>query len=368
MEGLASGSDMMACPHCGEDVRRGMVRCRECGKTIAEAAAEPDFALTGHELVLREEPTCPLCGAVLEADSTDCAVCTAALLDQLLNGPVGDASSPETDSASSGQSTRRTGLRVRRNSASGTRARGEGGDSRVRGPARTRGRGHRVQPANARGGAAAPSPGRKPAPPQFAAPTRSARSSDDALPETDNLPETEEMLTDTVDDDSSAASTVVETSAACTALLASLARADALLRCEIATALGKLGDKQAIGPLERHMSDQDIRVRRAVAAALVQLGHPKGETLLDIAERKPANEVLSAAKSAPSKPRVRAGGGLESIPLKPVAIAALAVAVVAGGIWYFGGSSSHSSRQKKPKAAATKKAGAAPKKTPKSVE
>src|SRR5262249_57330451 len=86
--------------------------------------------------------------------------------------------------------------------------------------------------------------------------------------------------------DPTTTNTPVETTAACTALLASLSTADTALRCEIAAALGKLGDKAALGPLDRFMADPDIRVRRAVAAALLQLGPPKGETLLAIAQRK----------------------------------------------------------------------------------
>jgi hypothetical protein len=124
----------------------------------------------------------------------------------------------------------------------------------------------------------------------------------------------------------------VETTAACTALLASLSTADVVLRCEIAAALGKLGDKAALGPLDRFMGDPDIRVRRAVAAALVQLGHPKGETLLDIAERKPAAVALA---KPPPKPKKSGGSSMNVDPgmLLKIGGGIVAVAVIVGGIW-----------------------------------
>jgi hypothetical protein len=167
----------------------------------------------------------------------------------------------------------------------------------------------------------------------------------------------------TEDDEEPSAGAGVETSAACAALLASLASADATLRVEIATALGKLGDKAAMAPLERHMVDQDIRVRRAVATALVQLGHPKGETLLEIAERRPAKVVLTMAKGSPSPKPKRSGGGMEidGDTAKKLGIAVVAIAIAGGGIWYLinGGSSGGRSRpKKKAKSAATKKVSA----------
>ncbi len=367
MDGLASGSDMMACLHCGQDVRRGMVRCRECGKTILDVPGEPDFALTGHELVLREEPACPLCGAVLDQGSTDCQACTAALLDQLLNGHDRGAPIPGARLPSSGDSHVGSGLRVRRNAPhAGARA-GTGCQSTATGPAHHSGPDSRGLASKARGTVVA-RPRAKQTPSQFATPTGSAATPGERLSDAGLPPALEQVLTETVESDTGDADTVVETSAACTALLASLATADVPLRCEIANALGRLGDKQAMGPLERHMVDQDIRVRRAVAAALVQLGHPKGQALLDIAERKPAKEVLAAAKAAPSKPRVSSGGGLDGGTVKLVAIAALAVAVVGGGVWYWRGSSSTPSKSKKSKSAATKRATAPPKKVRKAVD
>jgi hypothetical protein len=140
---------------------------------------------------------------------------------------------------------------------------------------------------------------------------------------------------ESVDADDQLTKTPIETTAACTALLASLATADVVLRCEIASALGKLGDKAALAPLERFMGDQDLRVRRAVASALAQLGHPKGESLLGIAERTPATFVLKAAQPyAPSRPRSRAGNGLDAATLKKLCGAVLGLAVAAGGVFF----------------------------------
>jgi nucleotide-binding universal stress UspA family protein len=154
------------------------------------------------------------------------------------------------------------------------------------------------------------------------------------------------------EEDSESTTTTVETSAACTALLASLAKADATLRCEIATALGKLGDKEAVLPLERHLGDQDIRVRRAVAGALVLLGHPKGNTLLDIAERTPAASMLMMAKPITRAKSYSGGSSIDSETLKKVGGAIVAIGVIGGGIWFW--MNSTPSKSKKGKAAVKK--------------
>jgi hypothetical protein len=91
--------------------------------------------------------------------------------------------------------------------------------------------------------------------------------------------------------------------------------------------------------------------------------------LLDIAERKPAKDVLSAAKSSRSKPRVSSmGSGIDGATLKVVAVAALLIAVVGGGVWYMMNSPSRPSGPKKSKSAAAKKAKTPPKKIRKSAD
>jgi hypothetical protein len=57
MDGLANGAETMPCPHCGKEMRRGMIRCRECGKAISEG--DGDFVLTGHELKSSQDRKCP---------------------------------------------------------------------------------------------------------------------------------------------------------------------------------------------------------------------------------------------------------------------------------------------------------------------
>ena len=361
MSSLPGGADMVTCPHCGEEMRRGMVRCRQCGKTPTDSTTEVagDFELNGHELVQSEEPRCGLCGALLEPGSDDCPSCTSALLDQLLKGPENGAGAAPPSDEQHWPSSAAAELRVRR-ARSGPPAPKQGLHLReisqsVGSPSRSRSEQRATsRPAEApRAKPAAQSPARAPAPRK----ERPARRSPEAAPE----PAPEPAYSEPTEEELVAGTTPVETSAACVALLASLAKADVVLRCEIATALGKLGDKQAMGPLERHMGDADVRVRRAVAAALVQLGHPKGQTLLDIAERKPAKEVLVASKP-PRKPRSSGGSSIDGGTLKIVLGAVLALALVGGGAWYFWPKSSGSyGKSKKGKAAVTKKA---PKKAP----
>ena len=362
MDGLPGGTETVICPHCGAEMRRGMIRCRQCGKTPAESAVDTavDFELTGHELVQTEEPRCALCGALLEPGSNDCPSCTSALLDQLLKGPENGAAPAPRSEDQHWPSSAAAELRVRRAGSapaareSGTQPRETSDPAASPAPARAEKR----TTSRAADAPRAKPVAQSPASARAQRKERPARRSPEAVPE----PAPEPEYSEPTEEELAAGTTPVETSAACVALLASLAKADVVLRCEIATALGKLGDKQAMGPLERHMVDPDVRVRRAVAAALVQLGHPKGQSLLDIAERKPAKEVLVASKP-PKKPRSSGGGSsIDGRTLKIVLGAILAVALVGGGAWYFWPSSSGSyGKSKKGKAAVTKKA---PKKAP----
>ena len=365
MNGYANDADTIACPHCGHEMRRGMVRCRECGKPIAEAepSADGDFELSGHDLIASSDPTCPLCGATLEPGATDCASCTSDLLDQLLKGPgAGGAPVPDSHSGSPWPSSAASELRVRRAVPAASSA----PPAEPSGP-EARPEEHQLRPrilpkASPKAPAAA-----RPAKPQRKAPAASGeklRADRVSSPARARMPADPESA-EANEEDLTNATTPVETTAACTALLASLAKAEVILRCEIATALGKLGDKAALGPLERHLGDQDVRVRRAVAGALVQLGHPKGETLLDIAERKPAHAVIasgSAASMSKPKPRRSSGGGsIDSGTLKLVGGAILGIGIVGGGIWYWMSAPASSPRSKK-KSAASKKVTPAKKK------
>jgi hypothetical protein len=372
MDGVANGADTTLCTNCGHELRRGMLRCRECGQSTVESGDE--FELNGHQLVpnresANQDPKCPLCGAFLEPGATDCAACTSDLLDQLLNGS-GSNAVDSSDSNSNPNSPRPASpvgkLHVRRAVHVGSQHRSAPGI----GPAtKLRDVPARAPQANSPKAKAKSSPaakaGNKPVS-QFAKPADFEAANQKAVNQHAVEQQNQAAVETTADAEESAAdaSNTVETSAACTALLASLATADAQLRCGIATALGKLGDKQALVPLERHLSDQDIRVRRAVAGALVQLGHPKGQTLLDIAERKPAAAVLEDHRAAATpysapKPRKSSGGGSSIDPdtLKKVGGAILALAVAGGGVWYFMNSGS-SGGARKGKSAAAKKAAA----------
>jgi hypothetical protein len=331
-----------------------MVRCRECGKPVVEIPVEGDFDLTGHELLPSQDPKCPLCGAFLENGAVDCAACTSALLDQLLRGPETSAPVSGPHSASPRPEVASAGLRIRRMVPPDD---GPPGVSRLREPPRLSEQAPAAEfmdPIEAEAAAERSRPAAPKSGPPKSGMSRKNKPAPSGMPP---LAERE-----TTADNLDSATTVVETSSACTALLASLTGADAILRIEIAMALGKLGDQQAMGPLERHLSDPDVRVRRAVATALVQLGHPKGETLLDIAERKPANEVLSAAKSSRSKPRGGTGASIDAGTLKLVAGAILVIAMVAGGAWYMFSGPSRPASSKKSKSATTKKAKAPAKK------
>ncbi|MBS0265704.1 MAG: HEAT repeat domain-containing protein [Planctomycetes bacterium] len=146
------------------------------------------------------------------------------------------------------------------------------------------------------------------------------------------------------------------TSPACAALLSSLKTADVKLRIDIAVALGKLGDRDAILPLERHMTDADVRVRQAVAAALIQLGHAKGKALLEIAERTPAAQALARGAASSVSPRKPTNGGADVARLKKIGVGFLAASLLVALLGYVllpGHSSANRARRSKRKSKAT---------------
>jgi hypothetical protein len=333
MDGVHNGADTMACPHCGKEMRRGMIRCRECGKAIAETGE--DFVLTGHELLPDQDRRCVRCGTVLEEGVTDCPTCTSAMLDELMTGsgaeiPQVPATRPGRPASPPPQPRQPVSL--------------TGDDDPFAEPEAPVETALRPRPAPAGPHTGKSSTPARPSAPGKTSGTRSVRTKPVAPP-APAVPSEAESLEQP--DDPASTNTPVETTAACSALLASLSTADAVLRCEIAAALGKLGDKAALGPLDRFMADPDIRVRRAVAAALVQLGHPKGETLLDIAERKPAAAAL--VKPPPAKAKKPGGGStnVDSGMLLKVGGGLVAVAAIVGGIWWAMSGSSGGSRPKK---------------------
>lgn len=366
MATLENSMETVPCPHCGSPVRPGMIRCRECGNLLTEA---DDFVLSP-QIAAPAQPKCPRCEMLLEPGIDDCPSCASALLDDLMKGPAQSAMPPVPQGESAEPSSASAELRSRQAATP------------VRPPASSWTPLPEVEPANAGSEAKKadrPQPRRSQPPQKPSSPAKSkapakSRSTieddppglfdddDTATPPPRTEPSRTVPATSPVPaGKSSPAGAAVETSAACAALLASLATADATLRIGIVEALGKLGDKAALGPLEPHLVDQDIRVRRAVAAALVQLGHPKGQTLLDVAERKPAADVLSASKaSAAPKPKPRQSGGGMSIDggaVMKIGVAVVAIAVVGGGIWYWMNSrtSGPTRKPRKPKSSTTRK-------------
>ncbi|MBS0266257.1 MAG: HEAT repeat domain-containing protein [Planctomycetes bacterium] len=341
MATLENNIDTVPCRHCGSPVRPGMIRCRECRGLLVET--EDEFTLAP-KIAAMAKAKCPRCQTPLEPGIDDCPKCASALLDDLLKGPEEEpVARPFTNS----------GWIAPPLSNADVRPREAGGSSAERAefiPLRE-------VPSPA---AAQPEPSIDDAPPGL--------FGDDDEPSAPAAPVAPQQPTPKKREGSSAgnkssagkrrsgaksAEKEVETSAACAALLASLATAasDANLRVEIATALGKLGDKEAMAPLERHMTDGDIRVRRAVATALVQLGHPKGQSLLEIAERRPAAATLTMAKGTTVVKPKRSGGSMDSDTLKKVGVGVIAIGLIAGGAWFFlgGKSGSAGSRTKKTK-------------------
>jgi hypothetical protein len=318
-----------------------MIRCRECGNLLAEA--EDEFVLAP-QIAAVVQRQCARCGMPLEAGIEDCPTCASAMLDDMLKGPAESAAAPEPHEEAQAD------LEELLANSEAAKADEIPQPRRIQLPQKPSG------PAKSKTSAKSHSSIEDDPPGLFddAAPT--PRSPEPPRPARTKSPAAAEKSAPT--------DSAIDTSAACSALLASLATGDANLRIEIASALGKLGDKLAVEPLETHLVDPDIRVRRAVAAALVQLGHPKGETLLDIAERKPAAAVLAAPKwSAGPKPKPKRSGGGMSIDggtVKNLGIALVAIAVVGGGVWYWmnSGSSRPSRKPRKAKSGTAKKVAA----------
>ncbi|MFN0052013.1 MAG: HEAT repeat domain-containing protein [Planctomycetales bacterium] len=305
MNGSTSDSELIACPNCGVDVRRGMIRCRDCGGVIGE-----DFELADEvAAAVVQVPQCERCGKPLDPDIDDCPACASAMLDELLN--------------SGGRTARETNEPAARNRQSG------GGRSRGReGAPSAATRSPLPPPGKLRAGRERPN-----------AISQEPEPGTDALYESETpatatrnratVPDFERVLPQSAPEAPAALS-----SDACLPLIAALGTEDVDALCQVVVALGKMGDPQAMTPLERLMINPEVRVRRAVASALIQLGHPKGSSLLEIAERRvpgaPASPKVTAGYS-----KARAKNGTTDMKGLTKPLAALAAAILVGGTFWW---------------------------------
>lgn len=337
MPTLENTPDVTVCPQCASPARQGMIRCRECGALLA---GDDDFTLS-NGVAATEARQCAKCGSELDPNSEECPSCASAFLDDLLGSSAesiplqssADAPTVAESSVRRGPAGREAGCQATPRQDLSPRTGGSAGRAKPSRPSKRRSSAPSTSPDDEFPGLFGD---------EESHPTKSVPA---APPPAAHLEEGEP--------DS-------RMSPACTALLASLASADAKLRIEIATALGQLGERAALEPLEAHLVDPEPGVRRAVAAALIQLGHPRGRALLDVAERKPATAVPGVRSVSSSNRGRRAGFHLDvDIFKKAGGVFAVAVLVASGG-WYWmndGGDSPGSDlKSRRAKIAAAKKA------------
>jgi len=115
-------------------------------------------------------------------------------------------------------------------------------------------------------------------------------------------------------------------------LLALLRDPQPEIQYHAAIALGDLGHKNAMRPLELLLKHEHDLARRGAAKALIKLGHPRGETLLQEAARKPLGTVFQELVRRLPAPvvqvllpdgtaaRAAVWGGLAAVLLLPVAL------------------------------------------------
>lgn len=323
MDVLTRDSEFINCPHCNHQVRRGMIRCRECNGVISEDFVLSDNVAASVTAVRR----CHRCNTPLDPGVTDCPGCASQMLDQLLQAPL-----PPVESAA-----------PRRFAGPPATV----AESKLRPPPS-------LQRHAARRGGGKP---RRPAADRPRPDEEDDEAGTDALYESDTSTRASRGSR-TVPDVSRAAAQPPEpaeaaASEACQSLLRALNTTDPGALSSVVTALGQLGDRSAMAPLERLMGNPEIRVRRAVAEALIQLGHPKGNSLVEIAERRVAATPPPPTRSGGyGKPR-GAGGGMDWNTLVKPGLALLVAGVIGGGVWWWQSQPVRSSK----KSTAAKKAG-----------
>lgn len=324
MDVLTRDADFINCPHCNHQMRRGMIRCRECNGNIGEDFVLSADVAAGVTTVRR----CQRCDAPLDPDADDCRNCASQMLDQFLQAPAPvEAEAPRRFKGPPAGIT----------------------ESRLRPPPRLPPEVPKRSGKQRRKGA------------ERQQPTGDDEAGTDALYESDTdagSPRSGRTVSD-FDRVPSAAAEPEQSAAgdACQSLLLALHTTDIAALCSVVMALGKLGDRSAMGPIERLMANPEIRVRRVAAQALILLGHPKGESLLEIAERRVAAAPAAQAHSVTAKKKSRPPTDWAGL-LKPAG-ALLTVAILGGGIWWWQGRPAGSSKSKdfsKWKAAASKNA------------
>jgi HEAT repeat protein len=124
------------------------------------------------------------------------------------------------------------------------------------------------------------------------------------LKSVDHLPDLEEALRDRffVKCQAIAAMAEIRDPTSLPVLLSLLRDSQVEVQYHAAVALGELGDERAMRPLELLMKSESDVARRGAAKALVKLGHPRGEQLLQDAARKrrrPLSKSIVNALPAP---------------------------------------------------------------------
>lgn len=352
MAGVGNATDTTPCPHCGTVLRRGMIRCRECGGVVGD-----DFELSADVRALAATRHCNQCGSELEPGVAHCPNCASAMLDELLSKPVPEERLPdlpeifhERDTPAPSASVNDRRLRP----SNAAPARSENFDKETEDEApEAASRQTRARQSGQTGGQGGKR--RRPGPSGRPSPRSRRRDDDDAFdylsddsgveepgsgvesapvrgkPEADAS--SSRSSSSTPSEGATASPSASDTSGACGVLITSLALPDVDLRCQAATALGALGNKEALAPLERLLTDGEIKVRRAAAEALIQLGHPKGESLRGIAQRPPVDGPAAAKtdRSPPKRARVKGDFGLSLAGSGKLLKGAALVVVLVGG-------------------------------------
>lgn len=172
---MSTQAMLTECPKCGEELRPGMVRCRECGENLQAAGSPAPPARTPAPRVERVAPStvataepeadaCPHCGAELRPGMKRCRECSKLVSDPATGSSPAPAARSGAAAAQAGAaSAKESPSAVRRSATMQTQPGQTQPGQKSTGPA---------QPAARREGPAPASNGNKPAPkPEVASPT-----------------------------------------------------------------------------------------------------------------------------------------------------------------------------------------------------